>query len=260
MSQPQRRPPAYAIASVDHALRLAAMLQLEGGLTVSEAADRLGVARSTAHRVLTMLVYRDFAVRDDDRVYRAGPVLELAAHSRSEVSVIRQAALPLLRRLVDLVDESANVAIRVGRTVRFVASVESAQSLRVGSREGMVFPAHETTAGLLLLADLEENELVELYAAVPEHERAAPADLADLRRELLRVRRAGFALNQDLSERGVTAIGVPVLGRAGDALAGLSISMPSARFEPAGLPSLLGLLRRAAETLRMALDPPAQQV
>ncbi|WP_213016961.1 helix-turn-helix domain-containing protein [Rhodococcus sp. 3A] len=59
-TMPPKNPPAYAISSVDHALRLAAMLHLKGELTVAEAADRLGVARSRAHRLLQMLVYRDF--------------------------------------------------------------------------------------------------------------------------------------------------------------------------------------------------------
>ena len=72
--QAKERPP-YAISSVDHALRLAAILQLEGGLSVTEAAERLNVARSTAHRLLAMLVYRDFAVQNEQREYLAGPVL-----------------------------------------------------------------------------------------------------------------------------------------------------------------------------------------
>jgi DNA-binding IclR family transcriptional regulator len=76
MARELKEPPAYAIASVDHALRLAVLLQLEGPVTVSAAAERLGVARSTAHRLLTMLVYRDFAVQDEDRRYRAGPVID----------------------------------------------------------------------------------------------------------------------------------------------------------------------------------------
>jgi DNA-binding IclR family transcriptional regulator len=78
VDKPLKTPPPYAITSVDHALRTAIMLQLEGGLTVSQVAERLGVARSTAHRLLAMLAYRDFAVQDENRVYRAGPVLELA--------------------------------------------------------------------------------------------------------------------------------------------------------------------------------------
>jgi predicted transcriptional regulator len=109
LNKPLKTPPPYAIASVDHALRVAVMLQLEDGVTVSEVAERLGVARSTAHRLLAMLVYRDFAVQDENHLYRAGPVLELAAHSQSRVSSLRAAALPHLRRLVDLLDETANL-------------------------------------------------------------------------------------------------------------------------------------------------------
>src|SRR5271167_766210 len=136
LNKPLKTPPPYAIASVDHALRVAVMLQLEDRLTVSEVAERLGVARSTAHRLLAMLVYRDFAVQDENHLYRAGPVLELAAHSQSRVSSLRAVALPHLRRLVDLLGETANLAIRTGDTVRFIASAECRQALRVGSREG----------------------------------------------------------------------------------------------------------------------------
>ena len=80
--------PAYAIDSVDHALRLAAMLQLEGALTVSEAADRLGVARSTAHRVLAMLVYRDFAVQGAEQAVEAVQVAVRAGNPRLSVVAI----------------------------------------------------------------------------------------------------------------------------------------------------------------------------
>ncbi|WP_129842881.1 IclR family transcriptional regulator [Streptomyces sp. RFCAC02] len=250
MDKPLKTPPPYPIASVDHALRAAAILQMEGGATVSQISERLGVARSTAHRILSMLVYRDFAVQDEDRVYRAGPVLEIAAHSQSLVSRLRAAALPHLRRIVDLLDETANLVVRTGDTARFIASAECRQSLRVGSREGMVFPAHRTTAGLLLLADLPEGELDGVYAAERYRDRPADRpDLARLRAELARLRRTGFAVNRERSERGLTAVGVPVRDRDGRALAGLSVSMPSVRYDPHRLQSLVTTLTAAAHAL-----------
>ncbi|MER6330470.1 IclR family transcriptional regulator [Streptomyces sp. NPDC001034] len=250
MDKPLKTPPPYPIASVDHALRAASILQMEGGATVSQIAERLGVARSTAHRILAMLVYRDFAVRDDDRRYRAGPVLELAAHSQSLVSRLRATALPHLQRVVGLLDETANLIVRTGDTARFIASVECGQALRVGSREGMVFPAHRTTAGLLLLADLSDEELEEVYA--PERYRDRPADRPDLgrlRTELERLRRNGFVVNKERSERGLIAIGVPVRDRDGTTLAGLSVSMPSVRYDPHRLQSLVKDLGAAARAL-----------
>lgn len=242
-----KNPPAYVVTSADHALRAAVMLQLEGGLTVSQIAERLGVARSTAHRLLQTLVYRDFAVQDDQRKYHPGPVLELAAHSQSHTSRLRVVALPHLQRLVDLVGESANLTIRTGDTARFIASVECRQALRVGSREGMVFPAHRTTAGLVLLADLDPGEVEELYDEQRFAERADERpDLPSLRAQLGRVRRAGFALNNGLSERGVVAVGVPVRDAAGVAVAGLSVSMPSVRYDRNRLATLVATLHRAA--------------
>ncbi|MFI1564232.1 IclR family transcriptional regulator [Streptomyces sp. NPDC020490] len=254
MDKPLKTPPPYPIASVDHALRAATILQMEGGATVSQIAERLGVARSTAHRVLAMLVYRDFAVQDEDRVYRAGPVLELAAHSQSLVSRLRAAALPHLHRVVDLLDETTNLTVRTGDTARFIASVECRQALRVGSREGMVFPAHRTTAGLLLLADLTDAELEEVYA--PERYRDRPADRPDLgrlRTELRRLRRNGFAVNKERSERGLVAVGVPVRDRDGTAVAGLSVSMPSVRYDPHRLQSLAATLAATAHALEKDL-------
>jgi DNA-binding IclR family transcriptional regulator len=255
MDKPLKTPPPYPVASVDHALRAATILQMEGGATVAQLAERLGVARSTAHRILAMLVYRDFAVRDDDRVYRAGPVLELATHSQSLASRLRAAALPHLHRVVALVGETTNLIVRTGDTVRFIASVECGQALRVGSREGMVFPAHRTTAGLLLLADLPDEELEEVYA--PERYRDRPADrpdLARLRTELRRLRRNGFAVNRERSERGLVAVGVPVRDREGTALAGLSVSMPSVRYDPHRLQPLVTALEASTHALERDLS------
>lgn len=256
MDNPLKAAPAYAIASVDHALRLATILQVEGDLTVAEAATRLDVARSTAHRLLQMLVYRDFAAQAADRSYRAGPVLEIASHSRSDAAVLREAALAPLQRLVDVVQESVNLAVRIGATTRFIASVESRQALRVGSREGMVFPVHRTTAGLLLLAELDSDEVAAVYES--DHSGTVePPDLARLRRDLSLIRRQGFAVNRDISERGVTAVGVAVRDAGGSAVAGLSISLPSARYSSQRLPALTTLLRTAAYAIEVGINTPA---
>jgi DNA-binding IclR family transcriptional regulator len=221
---------------------------------VAEVAARLGVGRSTAHRLLQMLVYRDFAVQDESRAYHAGPVLELAAHSRSSTSRLRAVGLPHLRRLVDRVGESANITIRTGDTARFIASVESSQSLRVGNREGMVFAAHRTTAGLLLLADLTREELEAVYAPERYRDRLAERpDLADLWAELSRIRRSGFALNQGRSERGVVAVGVPVRAPDGDVLAGLAVSMPSVRYDPRLLSATVAALQESAGAIEADL-------
>jgi DNA-binding IclR family transcriptional regulator len=249
-----KEPPAYAVTSVDHALRLAVILQLEGSITVSAAAERLGVARSTAHRLLSTLVYRDFAVQDEDRTYRAGPVLEIASHSRSDVGAVRVAALGPLRQLVDVLDETANLSIRTGTTVRFIASVESSQTLRVGSREGMVFPAHQVTGGLVMLATLTDDQVAALYSgeSAPDRPGDGP-DLDVLMQDLQAVRRTGVALNLERSERGLVAVGRGVRDRAGDTIAAVSVSMPSVRYGPERVPGIVAAVTACAESITQQL-------
>jgi DNA-binding IclR family transcriptional regulator len=248
-----KKPPAYGISSVDHALRLASALQLEGGLTVTAAADRLGVARSTAHRLLQMLVYRDFATQGADRVYRPGLLLELAAHSQSETARLRSIAMAHLERLADMVDESVNVSVRAGETTRFIASVERKRSLRVTSREGMVFPLTRTTTGMLFFADLSDTRLKEhLAAGLDDGELTAP-DAHHILREARRARRMGFALNLERSERGLVAVGVPIRGADGVLLGGLSVSMPSVRYEEPRLEGFVAVLRAVGADLEADL-------
>ncbi len=253
MAKPMKNPPAYGVTSVDHALQLAVILQVEGPLTVSEAAQRLGVARSSAHRLLSTLVYRDFAVQNEDRSYRAGPVLEIATKAQSNVGALRAAALGPLRTLVDTLDETANVTIRTGRTVRFIASVECAQALRVGNREGMVFPAHQVTGGLVMLAALTDDELTALYAHAPTDGSEESPDLAELRTELRAVRHSGVAVNLQRSERGVVAIGRGVTDSSGATIASVSVSMPSVRYSAGRVKEIVAALAGAAERISAAL-------
>ncbi|MGH8867639.1 MAG: IclR family transcriptional regulator [Actinomycetes bacterium] len=226
----KNRPP-YAIDSVDHALHLAVLLQQEGPLRVTDAADRLGVSRSTAHRLLTMLVYRDFAEQRDDRRYEPGSVLRPVEVSEAPVALLRRLSLPHLQALTEAVQESTNLVVPASTEVRFVVTVESSHILRVGDRVGRALPAHLASGGKALLAALPAEELAQLY-----EESADTVDLTALRRELALVRKRGFAINDQGTETGVTAIGKALRDPSGHACAAISIALPTARFDTTQLP------------------------
>ncbi|MGW9136178.1 IclR family transcriptional regulator domain-containing protein [Streptomyces sp. NPDC055681] len=202
---------------------------------------------------------------DEKRVYRAGPVLELAAHSQSQASRLRAAALPHLRRLVDLLDETANLTIRTGDTaVHRQRRERTGAAGRLPGGDGVPGPPHDRrpappllSSPLLsspLLSELDDAELAEVYSAARYRDR--PADrpnFAQLRSELELITRNGFAVNQERSERGLVAVGVPVRDRDGTAEAGLSVSMPSVRYDPHGLRSPIATLSAAARALEADL-------
>lgn len=221
---------------------------------MSEAAGRLGVARSTAHRLLSMLCYRDFAIQDGDRRYVVGPVMALAARSHSRAALLRDVAMPHLAVLADRVAESTNLMILSGDHVRFIGSVEGTQSLRVGNREGMVFLAHRSSGGVLLLADLSTERFEAIYADERWADRIDQRpDRAALQREMRLARRRGYAINNQRTETGVTAVGRAVHGADGRAEAAISISLPTARFSRTVLPRLVAALATTSADIERAV-------
>ncbi len=234
--------PQYAVASVDSALRLALLLRQEGPLRISEAAERLGVARSTAHRLLAMLVYRDFAEQLPDKTYAAGRVLRSGPPAASRVTALRTAALRHLKTLTERTGETSYLQVLVGREIRFVATVECNQVLKVGDREGRLLPARYASGGKALLAALPEREVIALFS---DSSAKPSAELAVLLRELKGIRTHGFAINNQQTEAGVTAIGKVIRVRTGEPVAALSLAMPSIRFKPRAVRHLVSAISDA---------------
>jgi len=226
--------PPYSIDSVDNALRILQTLRDSGQVRVSDVAAELGIARSTAHRLLAMLVYRDFAVQAEDRSYRPGPAIAAEPLRGEPAQRLRQAMRPHMEELCHQVAETINLVVRLGTQTRFLHTVESAQVLRVGDRQGTVLPAWKTSGGKALLAELPDVQLTALLrgAAGRPPEGMTAAERRFLVNELRLVRDQGYAENIQESESGVCAIGLCLRDKTGDPVAALSVSAPSVRYTP----------------------------
>lgn len=231
-------------------MQLAAALAETGPVGVTEAAELLGVAPSTAHRLLAMLVHRDFAEQGHDRRYRAGPMLRGSEERPSAMKRLQQAALPHLRDAAAETGETVSLQILVAGDVCFVESIEGDQLLRVGSRKGMRLPAHQVSGGLVLLAALDPDDVQRRCRGltVPEMDR--------LDRELAAVRQQAFAVNDQRTEPGVSAVAVPIPGTRGRALAALALAMPSVRFEGRAIGATVDVLRSGADRIAAQLVEP----
>lgn len=253
----------YPIASVDNALRLLLLLRdraqgaapggegdrvvASQGLGVAEAARQLRVAPSTAHRLFAMLVHHGFAVQDARRHYHLGPAFTQsgAARPRRDLRVVMRPHLELLSRQLQ---ETVHLVVLRGTAVHFIDGVEATHALRVGSRSGMVLTAHNTAGGKALLAQLSKAELRNLYAhGLPAIYGPAVTDLAELTRQLAGVRRRGYAINQEESERGITGVAVHLRDTEGRSHGAIAVAIPTARCPNSRLPIVGGQLREIAE-------------
>ncbi|MDQ4502880.1 IclR family transcriptional regulator [Sinomonas sp. ASV322] len=245
--------PAYAIESVDNALQLILLLHERDALRVNEAAERLGVAPSTAHRLLATLVYRGFALQDESRRYTAGPALR-GATRQGRLQDVVAVAHPSLEELAAAVGETVNFVARFGTSVRFLASVESTQLLRVGERAGTVLPARLSSGGKAILATLDDQALHQLYtgrAAQLAGDQLGADDFRALQDELAVVRTRGYALNLGRTEPDIAAMGRAV--GPGRAWLAVSISAPSSRADVLERPETVAALAAACDAAAAAL-------
>ncbi|MDA8033541.1 MAG: IclR family transcriptional regulator [Actinomycetota bacterium] len=241
-------------SSADNALRLVLLLTDARRLRVTETARALGVAPSTAHRLLATLCARGFALKVGDHSYVPGPAFARLGLADSPRNRLRSAASVHLAELTRRVGETSNLVVREDRFVRFLECAESTAALRVGSRVGALLPAHCTSGGKALLATLCEEDLDRLYGeGLPASPTAKAHDLATLRVELARVRADGHAVNREESEVGVVALGTCVRQPDGRSVAAISVAIPSARYRAGRAPAIVAALQRAADGIGATL-------
>jgi DNA-binding IclR family transcriptional regulator len=203
--------PQYPIESVDNALKILLLLGERNELRLTEVAEYLHVATSTAHRLLAMLQYRGFMRQDPrTRVYLPGTALTGVAFSILQRFDVREVLHPFVEALNRDLGETVHLAILDGSTVRFIDAIESPKATRVTSRLGKQMPANCTSTGKALLSTLSAEELDRLYPAedlpvlTPNSIRTRSA----LDKELDKARRLGYATSNQESEDGVCSVAV----------------------------------------------------
>jgi len=248
--------PRYALNSVDAALQLLQLLRDEGHLRVQDAATRLGVAPSTVHRLVGMLVYRGFAVQDEQRVYRPGMGMNVPPVRTDVARRYRELTRDACRGLVARTGETANLLARFGTTVRFLETYVATDGLVVSSRRGQILPARQTSGGKILLAFLNAEMLERLYRselAVRRGEQMTEREFDSFRRELDEARDRGYAISQQVSEPGVCAVGIALRTQEGLDRLAISVSIPAERFAQVLTPGLLANLALARDEIDSAL-------
>ena len=133
--------------SVDNALRILTLVGETKSVRVVEVASHLGVSRSTAHRLLDALNTRGYVVKDAAHVYRIGPAFSHAGLAMENMPSWQPKAHLQMRQLASDTGETCHLAVLEGNSVRFIDGIISERLLRVGSRVGMLLPAHTSAAG-----------------------------------------------------------------------------------------------------------------
>lgn len=220
--------------SVSKSLRILLLLGARDSVGVSEVGRELGVAVSTAHRLLNIMRLHGFIEQvGPSRRYRLGAAaLQLARQEHREIDVdLVTACHPFLARLGSELDETIDLVVLSGAQAHFIDGIESGQFPRVAARTGLRLPAYVTAGGKALLAQLPNAAVREQYPdKLTTLTRLSHHDVTSLERELQRIRFRGFALDRGEYHADVQSIGVAICDPRGRAVAALAVVGPTARW------------------------------
>jgi DNA-binding IclR family transcriptional regulator len=237
-------------APVKSATRALDVLELLGDqpqpMAHGEIARALGMPKSSLTELLATLESRGYVASEAER-YRLGPALLSLAGTFLRRTDVARVAQPIIASLMLRTGESAALVLRRGAEVVVVCKENCDQPILYSLQLGQRGPVNASAGGKAMMAFLPEAER-EAWLASGLLRRVTPHSVTEpalLRRDLARIAQGGVAYSREEMVAGIVALGLPVFDATGRPCAGLSVGVPTVRFdEPRE--------RRVAEALRAA--------
>lgn len=236
------------VQSVERVFDLLNIITASGGeSSLSELAAKSELPLPTIHRLLRTLVFLGYVRQLPNRSYALGPGLIRLGYTAS--LQLGAYAQPVLRRIVDQLGESANMAMLDGHMVVYVGQAQSSQSMRTFTEVGRRAHAHDTGVGKAILATLPESQVVSIVSSMgmPTPTKKSLGTMEDLLADLEKIRERGYAIDDEEQEVGVRCFSM-ALPEAPTPTA-ISVSGPVSRVDWDFGKRAVPLLREAADEL-----------
>lgn len=245
------------VQSVDRALEILDILQSEPqGMGVSRLADRLGVSKSTAHRLLQSLLKKDFVQQNEEnqRYYLGLRLMQLGQIVANQLD-IRQIASPFMHRLVEKSGETAHLVIREGSEIVYIDKIESSATIRMFSNIGKRAPMHCTGVGKAILAYLPKEKIdwIIEQKGLPRFTSNTITDREELFEHLREIRLRGYSIDDEEHEEGIKCAAAPILNSKGEVVAGISVAGPIMRVNKSSIDRIAKEVLQASKGISRAL-------
>ena len=223
--------------------------------TLQAIAHAVGLPRSTAYHLLTVMVEEGFVVHlPEEHRYGLGvAAFEVGSGYARQEPLQRMARRPLAE-LVDAVGQSAHLAVLHGRDVLYVVEERAPGRPPLVSDVGVRLPAHLTASGRAILAALPAAQVRALYpdrSAFVDRHGAGPASPSALRSLLVETRARGFASEEGEVTPGFSSVAAVVRDHTGHPVAGVAVTFPAT--DPVDVPRTVRHVRRTADRLTARL-------
>ncbi len=214
------------------------------GLSLAQLAERVGLPRSTVHRIVTALVTEGFlaSASPTGRV-RIGP--EFARLAVSGQPSLWADVEPYMHRIFDEIGETVDCAVPERDTVRVIHVIPARHQLRAVAEVGMTFPLHASSKGRAILACYDDARISRMLpATLKRYTGKTQTGLPGLLRELAQVRETGVAYDREEVTTGICAAAIALRNPDG-ALLAISVAVPAQRY-----PELENKITRVLQDVR----------
>lgn len=218
---------------------------------VRQVAERLGLAKSSAHDLLTSLAEVGFLSKTDEGRYQLGWRLVVLSETLLATTELRCEARPIMEEIAAQYQETIHLAILDDTKVVYIDKLEGKQAVRVDITSlGTRLYAHCSGLGKVLLAfrPLEEVRRIIAIEGMPRFTPNTITELATLEQELQKIRKQGYAYDEEEIVTDLCCVSAPVRNYTGHVIAALSMSVPAFRF------------RRSEAALRKAVISAAKSI
>lgn len=235
------------VRAVERALDILLCFTEESDLGLTELASRVGLHKSTVHRLLASLEGKGFVIRDpSSEKYKLGyRVWELSANlmQSDDMSVV---VLPEMERLRDIVGETISLYVRDGHERIRIQAVQSRQAVRRVAPVGARLPLVVGASSKILVAYADKSNQNQLLDEIiwPEG-----IDRLAFERQLEHIREVGYATSIEEREPGAAAVAAPIYNRTGQLIAALSVSGPANRLTANKMKEHVHLIQESAKLM-----------
>ncbi|GHV71368.1 IclR family transcriptional regulator [Spirochaetia bacterium] len=230
---------------------LEGMTKIPTPARLQDIAQSLDMPQSTLLRFLNTYIDFGYVGQDPNTscYYLTLKLMELGSRARDHFP-FQNSLAKYIKQVSGKFNESSSLCIEHDMQMVYIATEEGpGRMLQTLQRIGRIAPMHATGVGKLHLLNYSEARLLALAEkfGFPKYTESTITSLEALKKELVLIKKQGFAMDNEECEAGVRCIAVPVRDFSGDVVAGISLSAPSARLDKARTAEIVRYLKEVSK-------------
>lgn len=224
----------YNVPNLERGLQIIELLAIHTkGLTLAEIIDMLDISKTTAFRITSTLIFKNYLQKNEStkKITLSRKMLTLGISSLNEQSIVEQ-SIDVMRAMRDDLKESVMLGVILGDKGTILEQVPSSYPVKLFVEPGTQFSLHSSVGGKSILAFLPENEAASILSHLPftRFTKNTITSKDAFIKQLSEIKQDGYAFDNGEDIQGIHCIGAPIFNEYGYPVAALWITAPHGRL------------------------------